>query len=225
MITSAFSLLAATALFVLGVCEISFPDLFSWAEIAWVAEHFPKAWKYTVQIGIAEVLLGALLLIPAWKADRDFAAKGLETLIRLGLGGMFIAASIFKIQDPHNFAVLVAQYQFLPDFSNNAFALFMPQLEFWFGAALILTPFTRECSLAILAMFGAFIIALSWALFHDLGITCGCFQLEGAQSKSEAWTTLIRDLVLLVPNLWLLGRPNRSLLGVWTARQRTLYKL
>lgn len=215
VLVSAFSLLCATVLFALGVMEISFPDLFSWAEVAWIAERFPKAWKYTIQIGIGEIILGSLFIIPAWRSDRKFAAKGLETLIRLGLGGMFIAACIFKIQDPKNFAVLVAQYQFLPEFATNFFALFMPQLELWFGLALIVTPFTRESSLAILLMFFAFIIALCWALFHDLGITCGCFQLEGAQSKSEAWTSLIRDLVLLVPNIWLLTRPNNSLIGVW----------
>lgn len=215
---SAFFVLLSCVLYALGVLEISFPDVFSWAEVSWVANHFPKAWKYTVHIGVIQVVLGSVLLIPAWKSDKVFAARAVETLARLGLGGMFIFASIFKIADPHNFAVLVAQYQFLPHALVNPFALLMPQLELWFGIALILTPFVRESSLAILAMFGAFIVALSWALWFDLGITCGCFQLDGAQSKSEAWTSLIRDLVLLVPNLWLLARPQRSLIGIWRSR-------
>jgi len=215
IIVSIFSLAISVALFTLGVMEISFPDVFSWSETTFVSQHFPKAWKYTVHTGVAEILLGSLLLIPAWRSDRKFTEKGLETLIRLGLGGMFIFACYFKIQDPKNFAVLVAQYQFLPEAITNAFALLMPQLEFWFGLTLILTPYTRESALAILFMMFSFIIALSWALFHDLGITCGCFQLEGAQSKSEAWTSLIRDLFLIAPNIWLLTRPNKSLIGIW----------
>ena len=214
-IVSGIFLLLATLFFCLGVCEISFPDVFSWSETALISSRFPSAWKYTVYVGVVEVILGALLIIPAWKTDRVFAAKGLETLIRLGLGGMFITACLFKIQDPKNFATLVAQYQFLPVPLTNFFALIMPQFELWFGLALIFTPFTRESSFAILTMMFSFIIALTWALSLNLDITCGCFQLEGAQSKSEAWTTLIRDLVLLVPNMWLLTRKNRSLIGIW----------
>jgi hypothetical protein len=132
----------------------------------------------------------------------------LEVLIRLGIGGMFIFASYFKIADPKGFAILIAQYQFLPHNIVNLWALILPQFEFWFGLALIFTPFVKECTLAILAMFASFIIALVWALALDLGITCGCFQIDGAQSKSEAWTALIRDLVLLGPTAWLLTRKN-----------------
>jgi len=167
---------------------------------------------YGLQIGIAEVALGALLIIPAWKSDRSLTEKTLEILIRLGIGGMFIFASIFKITDPKGFAILIAQYQFLPHNLVNLWALILPQFEFWFGLALIVTPFVKECTLVILALFASFIIALVWALALDLGITCGCFQLEGAQSKAEAWTALVRDLILLWPTAWLLTRKNKMLL-------------
>ena len=93
-----------------------------------------------------------------------------------------------------------------------------PQFELWFGLALIVTPFTKECSLAIFGMFVSFIIALIWALALDLGITCGCFELEGAQSKSETWTALIRDLILIGPTFWLTLRKNKSLIGLWRSK-------
>jgi hypothetical protein len=202
----------AAALFALGIFEISFPDLFSWANFDFISDKFPNAWKYGLHIGIAEVVLGALLIIPAWKINRGLTEKILEILIRLGIGGMFIFASVFKIADPKGFAVLIAQYQFLPHNLINLWALVLPQVEFWFGLALIATPFVKECTLVILALFASFIIALVWALALDLGITCGCFQLEGAQSKSEAWTALVRDLVLLLPTAWLLTRKNKMIL-------------
>jgi len=198
-------LLLAAAFFVLGVLEISFPDLFSLADKL-------KTWKYSLHFGIAETLLSALLIIPAWKINRALTEDILEILIRLGIGGMFIFASYFKIADPKGFAVLIAQYQFLPHNLVNLWALILPQFEFWFGLALIVTPFVKECTLAILTMFASFIIALVWALALDLGITCGCFQIDGAQSKSEAWTALIRDLILLWPTIWLLTRENKNLL-------------
>jgi len=205
----------ATIFFVLGVFEISFPEHFSW--VNFLLDKFPDAameygiYKYGLHIGIVEVVIGALLIIPAWKINRGLTERILEILIRLGIGGMFIFASVFKIADPKGFAVLVAQYQFLPHNLVNLWALILPQVEFWFGLALIVTPFVKECVLVILALFACFIIALVWALALDLGITCGCFQIDGAQSKAEAWTALIRDLILLGPTTWLLTRKNKSI--------------
>ena len=216
IITSLILILIAAFLTAFCIAEISFPETFlTITDKNWFLEIFPKAWKYNIQIALGALILAIVLIIPAYKIQKDFTCRALETLIRLGLGGMFIFASLFKIQDPLGFAVLVAQYQFLPDFINNFFALFYPQLEFFFGLALIVTPFTKESGLVILLMFISFIIALSWALFKDLGITCGCFQIEGAQSKNETWTSLIRDLILLVPNIFLLTRKNKSLITLW----------
>lgn len=111
--------------------------------------------------------------------------------------------------------MLVAQYQFLPSWSVNLFGLIMPQLELWTGLALIFTRWNREATALLLAMFMAFIIALAQAVFRNLGITCGCFEIEGAVDKKEAWIALVRDIILLAPTVWLLTRPNRGLIGVW----------
>jgi hypothetical protein len=124
---------------------------------------------------------------------------------------MFIFSSLFKIADPKGFAVLIAQYQFLPDFLVNPWALFLPQAELWSGVLLIVSPWVRENAFIIFWLFVAFIIALVWALALDLGITCGCFEIEGAQSKSETWVALIRDLVLIGPTAWLATRKNGML--------------
>ncbi len=216
MIIAIISLSIATLLTTFGISEISFPETFlTVTDKDWFLEIFPTAWKYNIHIGVSAIIIAALLIIPAWKSDRFFSEKALETLLRVGLGGMFIAASIFKIKDPHAFATLVAQYQLLPEFITNFFALVYPQFELWFGIALIFSPYTKESALVIFLMFISFIIALSWALFHNLGITCGCFQIEGAQDKNETWTSLIRDLVLIGPNFWLMLRKNRSLIRLW----------
>jgi len=208
------SLVLATVLVSLGVFEIFFPDAFSITNFNFVLKKFPMAWKYNMHIGIAQTILGALFIIPAWNINKAFTARVLEVLIRLGIGGMFIFASIDKIASPKAFAILVAQYQFLPSNLVNLWALILPQLEFWFGLALIATPYVRECTWVILGLFAAFIIALIWALALKLDIVCGCFSTEvvsGAQSSSEAWVALIRDLVLLWPTIWLLTRRNKNL--------------
>lgn len=219
-IIASIFLFLATFLTAFCIAEISFPETFlTVTDKDWFLEIFPKGWKYNMHIAIGAFALAILLVFPAWKASKEFTIKALETLFRVGIGGFFIASSLFKIADPKAFAVLMAQYQFFPalglEFLNNIFALMYPQLEFWFGLALIVTPFTREAALVIFLMFISFIIALSWAIFHDLGITCGCFNIEGAQDKNETWTSLIRDLILLGPNFWLICRKNQSLISLW----------
>ncbi|MEE1067829.1 MAG: MauE/DoxX family redox-associated membrane protein [Fibrobacteraceae bacterium] len=219
-ILASILLLFATLLTAFCVAEISFPETFlTITDKDWFLEIFPNGWKYNIHIGVGAFILAAILIIPAWVLSKNFTIKALETLFRVGIGGFFIASSLFKIESPKEFAVLMAQYQFFPafglEFLNNIFALMYPQLEFWFGLALIFSPYTRESALVIFLMFISFIIALSWAIFHDLGITCGCFNIEGAQDKNETWTSLIRDLILLVPNFWLLCRKNKSLIRLW----------
>ena len=219
-IASGAILLVATLFIAFGVAEISFPESFlTFTDQDWLLDIWPKAYRYNIHVGVAACAICGLLIIPAYKLQKDFAVRALEMLCRIGIGGMFIFASIFKIQDPHQFAVLVAQYQLFPafhmEFVNNFFALVYPQFEFWFGLAMIVSPFVKESAFAIFWMFVSFIIALSWALWHDLGITCGCFEIEGAADKAETWTSLIRDIILIWPTLWLALRKNRSLIGIW----------
>lgn len=219
-------LLIASILVAFGVAEISFPETFlTVTDKDWLIDMWPKAYRYNVHVGVTAIAIAAAICIPAYKLHKDFAIRALETLFRVGIGGMFIFASIFKIQDPHQFATLVAQYQFFSalhlDFVNNFFALVYPQFELWFGLAMIFTPFVKESAFAIFWMFVSFIIALAWALGNDLGITCGCFELEdgNAHDKAEAWTSLIRDLILIWPTLWLALRKNKSLIKVWTEKK------
>lgn len=48
-----------------------------------------------------------------------------------------------------------------------------------------------------------FIVAIAQALIRDLGITCGCFAIEGANDKKGAYVTLVRDIILIGPITWL----------------------
>ena len=188
-IVSGILLLIASFFVSVCVAEISFPEsLLNFTDKEWVLDIWPKAYRYNIHVGLVALVIAIGFILPAFKIQKDFALRAFETLCRIGIGGMFIFASIFKIQNPHEFAVLVAQYQFFPalhlEFLNNFFALVYPQFELWFGIAMIVSPFVRESALAIFGMFVSFIIALSWALYHDLGITCGCFEIEGAADKA-----------------------------------------
>ena len=109
-IFSAALLAVATILVAIGVAEISFPESFlTFTDQDWLMEIWPKAYRYNLHVGLAAIIIATGICVPAYRLQKDFAIRALETLFRVGIGGMFIFASVYKIQDPHQFAVLVAQ--------------------------------------------------------------------------------------------------------------------
>jgi uncharacterized membrane protein YphA (DoxX/SURF4 family) len=135
-----------------------------------------------------------------------------RTVLRLGLAAMFLSAAYPKFADPEGFAKLVAQYQFLPAFSVNLFSLWMPAIEIVVGLGLLFTLWEREFGAMVGILMVMFIVALAQALLRDLGIACGCFDLEGAQDAGEAWFSLIRDIFLMAPIAWLVASGGRRYL-------------
>lgn len=128
----------------------------------------------------------------------------LRTVLRLGLGAMFLIAAYPKFSDPKGFATLVAQYQLLPSFAVDAFSIWLPAFEITVGLGLILTIWEKEFAFLVEVLLLMFIVALGQALLRNLGIACGCFDIEGATDAGESWFSLVRDLVLLFPVAWLI---------------------
>ena len=138
---------------------------------------------------------------------RDLILGALERVCRLILGGIFIYAAWSKIQDPALFAKAIVGYQMLPSFFVGPLALVLPMAELLAGAALIATRWTRESTLLILCMLAMFFVGLTQALVRGLDISCGCFG-DDATSTHTVLSALLRDVVLLVPAVWLVRRPN-----------------
>lgn len=207
---SKFQPLLAIALFVLSALlilaasfELLYSSLPDFLKQFTFRGHWRHLRKYDYLIALGEFTAALLVWLPTLKLKRDWALTYLNFAIRIGLGAMFILASLFKIKDPAQFAMLTAQYQLLPQFTINIFALWLPPLEFLVGVLLITGPKVRWTSWLVFGMFIMFIIALAQAVIRDLGITCGCFELEGAMDKKDAWVSLVRDIILLPPTLFL----------------------
>jgi uncharacterized membrane protein YphA (DoxX/SURF4 family) len=129
--------------------------------------------------------------------------------LRIALALMFLLAAYPKFTDPKGFAMLVAQYQFLPAFAVNGFSLLLPSGEIILGLALLFTPWEKEAAFGVLLMLLMFIVALAQALARGLGIACGCFDIEGAADAGETWFSLLRDVVLLAPTAWMWAKGER----------------
>lgn len=161
---------------------------------------------HRLPIGIGVAALIALMFL----LRRSYSAGALlRTAFRLGLGAMFLAAAWPKFSDPKGFAILVAQYQLLPAFAVNGFALGLAAMEIVVALGLMLTAWEKEFSALVGLLLLMFIVALGQALHRDLGIACGCFDIEGAQDAGETWFSLVRDVALLFPVLWMIMTGGR----------------
>jgi len=120
----------------------------------------------------------------------------LSVLLRFFLGGIFIYASVDKILNPALFARAVMNYEMLPYWAVNVFALLLPWVEFVAGVLLILGLFTRASSLMVLGMLIMFGIGITQALVRGLEIDCGCFSVHET-GKVMDWSYVVRDLALI----------------------------
>ncbi len=132
----------------------------------------------------------------------------LETVSRIGLGALFLYSAWAKINDPGVFAASVERYQMLPGGLLGIFSLTMPMLELLAGLALLFTKWQREASLLISIMLTMFIIALTQAFVRGLEISCGCFGVPSVGGRKEILIALVRDVILIVPSVWLTCRAN-----------------
>jgi uncharacterized membrane protein YphA (DoxX/SURF4 family) len=148
---------------------------------------------------------------------RCIAHPWLGLLLRVYVGGVFVYASMYKINYPAEFAETIASYQLLPYWAVNIAALIMPWLELVSGVLLILGVRTRSAAAVVGGMLMLFSLAILVTLLRGIPIGCGCFT---SAEEPLGWGTLWRDLiwlamtlqVYLFPSAWQLeGRVFQSL--------------
>lgn len=125
--------------------------------------------------------------------------------VRIFLGFIFIYASIDKIINPAAFADVIYNYQILPENLINATALLLPWIELICGICLILGKWLPGSVFIVNGLLIIFTGALIFNMARGLNIHCGCFSstVETVQESEMLWTVL-RDVVFLIPGLFLL---------------------
>ncbi|MCX6835323.1 MAG: hypothetical protein NTW07_09370 [candidate division Zixibacteria bacterium] len=132
--------------------------------------------------------------------DNDY----LTMLSRLLIGGMYIAASFYKIIEPGSFAKSIWQYHMVPGSLINLMALILPWLEALIGLAIIFGLAYRGAIWWANLLLVVFIVALSATIIRGIDIDCGCFK-AGTSATGPAWKALLFDLgaMLFAAQLWL----------------------
>jgi uncharacterized membrane protein YphA (DoxX/SURF4 family) len=124
----------------------------------------------------------------------------LSFIVRVGLGAVLIYASYHKIADPPDFAKVIYNYKLVPPAAINLLAIYLPWVEAFTGAALILGVGYRGAALAALVFFCVFIAALGFNLARECPTICGCFGthaagavLTDAEKFAQMRTSILRD--------------------------------
>jgi len=120
---------------------------------------------------------------------------------RLVLGGIFIAASITKLQDQSGFVDDVVRYGILPDILAQLYGIIVPWLELFIGCSLILGIFSRLSSAVSIPLIISFAVASSYRLVNSAEGSCGCF---GEVIILSYPVSLTLDAVMLLTALLLL---------------------
>lgn len=133
-------------------------------------------------------------------------------LARFYLGYVFIAACLHKLADPTSFAVDIATYQMLPLIFINPLAIILPYVELGTGVMLVTGTRARSAALMVCGMMVMFMIALGYALAHDLSISCGCFASNAAAASDPiSGLTMLRDTAWLLLAAYVVVFDTRSL--------------
>lgn len=125
---------------------------------------------------------------------RALTSKELAFILRLYIGGLFIFASLYKINHAVEFAESIANYQIVPYWAVNVLAVTMPWLELICGLMLVMGFRAKSVTVMIGVMMAMFTVALVINVIKDTPISCGCFSTSG---DLISWRTVLRDFIWL----------------------------
>jgi uncharacterized membrane protein YphA (DoxX/SURF4 family) len=118
--------------------------------------------------------------------------------LRVYVGGLFIYASMYKINYPGEFAESIASYQLVPFWAVNLMALIMPWTELVGGILMVLGIRTKAAAAVIGGLLAIFSMAILITLLRGIPIGCGCFT---SVEEPLGWDSLGRDLLWLAMTL------------------------
>lgn len=127
--------------------------------------------------------------------------------LRLGLGIVFILASVSKLPVLSQFVTEVAGYNLLPYTLARLYAMVLPRVELVTGCALILGIFIPLALATSILMTLSFTIANMYALHMGINDSCGCF---GQLIPLSHTVSLIVDAIMILAAATLLFFKNQT---------------
>ena len=133
------------------------------------------------------------------------------------LAGLFLFAAHDKVWQPAAFAATVARYELLPLWAVNAASATMAWLELIVGILLLLGLWLRPAALWSAGLLALFTGLMVYSGLVGAGFDCGCF--PGQATHQAGYGAALRDMLFLLPALWLIWRP-----GNWLKMERDRHR-
>lgn len=132
-----------------------------------------------------------------------------STVIRLGIGLVWIIAGYTKAIDPNGTKKSIQGYRIISGDLVDFISLILPMVEIILGVFLILGIFVKTAALASILVFSFFTIIIFSAWFRRLEINCGCFgNSVYVNSAKDYWIDMLRDIFFVACSAWLLVFPK-----------------
>lgn len=125
----------------------------------------------------------------------------LRTAARWFCGATFLYASLDKLGAAEAFTHFVSGYAILPKDLVPLTAVVVPWLEFLTGIGLWVGFRWRGAVGVYCGLMSIYTLAIAVNLVLGIPTVCGCFSDAG---EPATWLTVLRDLALLAPGLWVL---------------------
>jgi uncharacterized membrane protein YphA (DoxX/SURF4 family) len=140
----------------------------------------------------------------------DARSDWISLAARLLLGAMWLVYSVPKLAQPSQNVADVRDFRILPSGLVTPFAYAQPYVELAFGLLLIIGLGTRLVALLSAILLVVYIAGIISLGARGISINCGCGGIGGQVAEGQTRYTLdvLRDIVFLLPALWLLWKPR-----------------
>lgn len=120
---------------------------------------------------------------------------GLEILLSIALGIIFLASAVPKLRHPRGFILAVLEYRVLPPRLSWFYGRLLPPLEFLLALLLLTGTAVRTAAAILSALLLSFIAAIGFNLARGRDLDCHCF--GKAVKRPVGWSLLLQDIALL----------------------------
>lgn len=127
-----------------------------------------------------DIHLKSQTMISIWSRIKQIlTSEYLSLLLRFLVGYYFIYASMDKIPNPAQFAVVIENYRTFPYWAIKISAVIVPWTELFCGLFLIIGLKTRAAAAIIILLFLVFNVIIGANAIIGASFSCGCYDTVG----------------------------------------------
>lgn len=141
------------------------------------------------------IILSLYLLLASFAATLSYGSFDIATMMRLFMGGFFVAFSFFKMLDLSGFQSAYRGYDIVAK-AYSSYGYIYPFIELGLGVAYLANWFPLFTNIVTAVVMGVSLIGVMQAVFAKRKIQCAC--LGAVFNLPMSTVTIIEDLLMLL---------------------------